>query len=206
VKAWFIHGWGEDSSLWEALVERLSGIEPRFADRGYFGGQGESAPEEPSVWIAHSFGTVLALDSMSENCRGLVAINGFDRFCGEEGVPRRVLDRMIARFEVDPEQVVSDFRAKCGYAAPMETIESEFLARDLAALRDMDCRDAAAELKVPVLSLQGAADPILPPEMREATLPNAQRVTHPTAGHLLPIEEPDWCAEKIHHFLAQVAV
>jgi pimeloyl-ACP methyl ester carboxylesterase len=68
----------------------------------------------------------------------------------------------------------------------------------------MDCRAQAAALSIPVLSLHGANDQILPAAMREQTLygvPHIRHLQHPTAGHLLPVEYPDWCAAQIATFL-----
>jgi len=210
VRVHFVHGWAFDSSIWQALAALLPGVAPSFADRGYFGGAGDAAPQEPAVWITHSLGTMLALEDNLEHCQGLVAIAGFDCFCageGAAGVAPRVLDRMLSRFEIAPQQVVTDFRRQCGCDAPTGPIEPEMLRADLAMLRNMDCRPKAVALSVPVLSLHGADDQILPAAMREQTLlgvPDIRHLQHPTAGHLLPAEQPDWCAARITAFLGEL--
>ena len=208
---WYLHGWGYGPAIWDQLAALLPDLEPRFANLGYGGNANDGPPDEPAIWITHSFGTMHALAKMAApdmplNCRALVAINGFDRFAaspGFEGVPPRVLDRMIARFASDPAGVVSDFCRKCGKDTDVELLDDRTLKRDLVALRDMDCREQAAALSIPVLSLQGAADPVLPPAMRAAVLTGAHHVTHASAGHLLPLEQPAWCAHQIAEFRAE---
>jgi len=206
----FIHGWGFDRSIWKAVCAVLPAHKASFADRSYFGGAGGDVPQVPSLWIAHSFGTMLALRNMSEHCRGMVAINGFDRFCagdGVAGVSPRIVERMIARFDAAPQQVLSDFRRRCGEENLPDHLDVPRLKQDLLALRDMDCRKHAAAMKVPVLSLQSGADPVLPEEMRSTTLHSIQSVRHlqhNAAGHLLPLEQPNWCAQQISAFVAEL--
>lgn len=206
--AWFVHGWAFSPAIWQPLAALLPGVEPRFADAGYFGPRDLLPPCEPAVWIAHSFGTMLALGAMTAACRGLVAINGFARFAGKGGVARRVLDLMLRRFDEDPAAVVGEFRRRCGAEEPWPAAgDIATLRQDLLAMRDGDGRAAAARLAVPVLALHGARDPILPQAMREGTFAEAADITrreHPQGGHLLPVQDPAWCAEHIAGFLARV--
>ena len=201
-----MHGWAFDASIWQGLAALLPGT-ASYADRSYFGGLGDPAPQEPAVWITHSLGTMLTLADIPAQCHALVAIAGFDRFCAGEdaaGVAPRVLDRMLNRFESAPQQVVADFRAQCGFDEPFGPIDGDMLRADLAMLRSLDCRAEAAALSIPVLSLHGATDQILPAAMREQTLygvPHIRHLQHPTAGHLLPVEYPDWCAAQITTFI-----
>lgn len=210
MKAHFVHGWGFDRSIWRQLVMRLPFLEPSFADRGYFGGSGDEPPPEPAVWITHSLGTMLVIGTASPQCRCLVAINGFDRFsAGEDpgGIPKRVLDRMLARVEQNASAVVAEFRRNCGSDDAFPMTELSFLRQDLLVLRDADCRAEAATLTIPVLSLQGAQDPILCFDLKNRTLhsvPDVRHRVHPSAGHLLPLQDPDWCAEQITLFLEEV--
>lgn len=210
MKAHFIHGWGFGPAIWRQLVLHLPNVEPSFADRGYFGGSGAEPPQERSVFITHSLGAMLTIGALPPQCICLVTVNGFDRFvAGEDspGVAKRVLDRMLSRLELDASAVVTEFRRKCGVRDAIGGIQPSALQRDLLALRDWDCRAKAAMLPIPVLSLQGAHDPILPAEMREGTLrgvPNIQHRLHPSAGHLLPVQDPAWCAAQIAIFLKEL--
>lgn len=206
----FLHGWGLDTRLWGGVVERLPGQRIELCDRGYFPGVRPPPPPPASgrgaVVVAHSFGTLLALRDPPADCRGLVAVNGFDRFTAGgdfPGVSRRVVERMLARFAEEPATVLGDFRKRCGDEEPFGEPDLGRLHADLEALRDWDCREEAGRLGVPILSLQGAADPILPPAMRDAVFAGADRVerlTHPAAGHLLPVADPAFCAARIRAF------
>lgn len=206
---WFVHGWGFDSGLWSRLAQQLPDHRKVIADLGYFGREPSPAPTEPFIAVTHSFGTMRVLRDGSPACRGLVALNGFDRFTardGQAGVPRRVLDRMIGRFAEAPAEVLADFRRRCGAEsqAPIPAPDVEHLAKDLVALRDMDCTADAARWPVPILSLQGGTDPILPAGLRDQVFASAARIeraTHSAAGHLLPLTEPDWCAQQIAPFI-----
>jgi pimeloyl-[acyl-carrier protein] methyl ester esterase len=209
VNVHFVHGWGFGPSVWEKLAPLLPNKSTSIFDGGYFGAPTAHFPQEPAIWITHSFGTILALAAIPGNCRALVAINGFDRFVsgdGAVGVAPRVLDRMLERFDSDPAGVLSDFRRRCGSEEPVQDAQTERLAHDLVALRDMDCREDAASLSIPVLSLQAAQDPIVTADMRSRALQsiaNIRHRVHPTAGHLLPTQDPKWCAEHISAFLAE---
>lgn len=204
----FMHGWGFDASIWSGVVRHLDGFDCRMADRGYFGAPVSVESDGPCVVVGHSLGAMHWLADLPNGCRGLVAVNGFDRFVeGYDfpGVPRRPLDRMIARLPQASAQVVSDFRARCAADAAAGTLELAPLLADLELLRDGDFRDAAGGL--PVLSLQGANDPLLPETMCGAVFAKASvtRVTCEDAGHLLPLEAPEWTAKAIAEFARDAA-
>ncbi|MCT2559317.1 alpha/beta hydrolase [Tsuneonella sp. YG55] len=204
----FMHGWGFDASIWSGVVRHLGRFDCRMADRGYFGAPITVESDGPCVVVGHSLGAMHWLADLPEGCRGMVAVNGFDRFVeGDDfpGVPRRPLDRMIARLPQAPAQVVTDFRTRCGAEAVAGTPELAPLLADLELLRDGDFRDAAGGL--PVLSLQGANDPLLPDTMRGAIFAKASvtRMTCENAGHLLPLEAPEWTANAIADFARAVA-
>jgi len=165
----------------------------------------------PFLAVTHSFGTMRLLADVPPNCRGILAINGFDRFAASQGfpgVPIRMVERMISRFDEVPEAVLADFRLRCGCDTAFGAIDAARLLDDLVALRDGDHRDKTARCGLPILSFQGAHDPILPSAMREAVFAsaaNCQRQNHPTAGHLLPIEDPATCAEAISAFMESLS-
>ena len=204
----FMHGWGFDASIWSGVVQLLDGFDCRMADRGYFGAPVTVESDGPCVVVGHSLGAMHWPAVLPEGCRGMVAVNGFDRFVegGDfPGVPRRPLDRMIARLPQAPAQVVTDFRTRCGAEAVAGTPELAPLLADLELLRDGDFRGAAEGL--PVLSLQGANDPLLPEAMGGAVFAKAgvTRMTCENAGHLLPLEAPEWTAKAIAEFARAVA-
>jgi pimeloyl-[acyl-carrier protein] methyl ester esterase len=210
VKLIFVHGWGFDSSIWDELAQNFSDrghSDCGFSERGYFGAPGEPELVGDFVAVTHSFGTMRFLAASRPGCRGIVAINGFDRFTATgdfTGVAARMVERMIARFGDAPDDLLSDFRKRCGSDASFGAIDGALLLEDLTALRDGDCRSEAARCGQPILSLQGACDPILPPAMREAVFAGAARCERrilESGGHLLPLQEPATCADAICAFM-----
>lgn len=207
----FLHGWGFDASFWDELAVLLPDWRSQRDDRGYFGARREFVPEEECLIVAHSFGAMRALAAAAPRCRGLVAINGFDRFTAAgdaPGVSPRILDRMLTRFASEPQAVLSDFRRRCGSDAPFGPTDVARLNDDLLALRDGDGRAQSKQWPSSILSLQGAQDPLLPAGMREAVFAEAQscqRRTHPDAGHLLPVSDAPYCARAIRAFVEQTA-
>ena len=202
----FLHGWGFDAAFWSGLAAELADWRTVADDRGYFGAPDAGVSSGPCIVVAHSFGAMRALSAPPAGCRGLIVINGFDRFV--PGVSRRILDRMLARFDADPAAVLGDFRQRCGEVRPFGEIAAAPLRQDLLALRDGDCTDHSAAWPVPIMSLQGADDPLLPASMREqvfADAPVLERRVHPGGGHLLPIADPAWCARAVRAFAEHIA-
>lgn len=203
MKLLFAHGWGFDASFWSPLAELLADWPAQIDDRGYFGKP--AAPifdGEPCLAVTHSLGTMRVLAEPPPGLAGIVAINGFACFTGDAGVPRRVVDRMTRRFQADPAGVLREFRRTCGCDAPFGAIDAP-LGADLLRLRE----ETAPPPRVPVLSLQGARDPILPAAMRAAVFAGCavRRLEHPGGGHLLPLEEPGWCARAVREAAATLA-
>lgn len=202
----FRHGWGFDASFWSTLAAQLPAWRAVCDDRGYFGAPDAPDMAEPHIVVAHSFGAMRALSQPVAECRGLIAINGFDRFT--PGISPRIVDRMVAKFDSEPAQVLADFRRRCGDDAAFGPANVARLREDLLTLRDGDCTATSANWPVPILSLQGAQDPLLPPPMRDeafGTAPLLERMTHPTGGHLLPATDAPWCARAIAAFAERLA-
>jgi pimeloyl-[acyl-carrier protein] methyl ester esterase len=193
-----LHGWGFDAQLWDPLAERLPGYRLVRWDRGYFGETAEPAVEAPVAAIGHSLGAMLLADRISTEMP-LIAINGFDRFTGEGASPRRIVDRMIARFAQEPDTVLNDFRQRCGAPPVKRAIFRERLADDLALLAWYHSGPTPKR----ILALQGGEDPILPPSLRKTAFAGAARMTRADGGHLLPVTHAAWCAEQIEAFLCR---
>lgn len=198
----FLHGWGFDAGFWADLLVKLGDWPAVVDDRGYFGAPAAAETGEPCIVVAHSFGAMRALAAPPDDCRGLVAINGFDRFV--PGVSRRIVDRMLTKFDIDPATVLGDFRSRCGETRPFGTIDVAPLRQDLLTLRDGE----SAMWGGPLLSLQGADDPLLPAPVRDSVFADApllERITHPGGGHLLPVTDAARCARAIRTFAGRIA-
>lgn len=211
LKLLLMHGWGLDAAIWRNLTARLGDCDIAIDDRGYFGAPVAPVIDGACVVVAHSFGAMRALMAPPPDMRGLIAINGFDRFTSRDhqpGVARRLIERMADRFGSSPEAVLTEFRQRCGWLEPAPRFDADLLLRDLQSLRDDDATGLSAALSVPVLSLQGAHDVILPEPLRAAVFAsaaNVTRLTHVEAGHLLPMERPQWCASAIREFVGRPA-
>jgi pimeloyl-[acyl-carrier protein] methyl ester esterase len=198
VKLLFAHGWGFDRSFWKPLAALLADFNSVIDDRGYFGVPFAPELDGPCIAVTHSFGTIRVLTDPPPGLVGVVAINGFARFTaplGQPGVPVRVVEHMIRRFGQSPAGVLASFHQQIGGTVPEGRIDADLLRRDLLRLRD-----ARAPLpKVPVISLQGGQDPLLPGPMRATTFEggDVRRIESEAGGHLLPIENPELCAEAV---------
>lgn len=204
----FEHGWAHDAGVWAPLRAALADWPQQAADAGYFGPAVEPpADGAPVVAIGHSLGFLKILQSPAPGCIAYIAINGFARFAGgadyPPGVAPRLLERMLARLELDPAAVVDDFRRRAGSAPHTGTPRPEPLRHDLRRLREADERQALAASRLPLLALAGTADPIVPPALTRAQFAACAGLHwRDGGGHLLPTSDPDWCAGRIRAFLA----
>jgi len=192
----FLHGWGFDASLWDGLRACFAPEDTLAWDLGFFGAPARPAPPPGRAVIAvgHSFGALWLLHERPLAWAGLVAINGFTCFARRDdfapGIPPRVLARMRRRLQQAPAEVVAEFRASCGCAAPApQTPDIAWLDAGLAALESWDERPA-----MPSLALCGAGDDLISPAMSQACFPE---ISWHQGGHLLPLQAPEWCAAQL---------
>ena len=61
MKLVFVHGWGFDARVWDAVIACLPGANIVSFDLGYFGERQWPVVEGPSLAITHSFGTMALL-------------------------------------------------------------------------------------------------------------------------------------------------
>lgn len=196
-----VHGWGFDASFWSPLREALPGADCLLWNLGHLGALARPPVPagRPVVAVGHSFGLLWLLETEEKPFwHSLVSINGFTRFAGgpdfPDGVAPRLIDRMISRFERDPETVYRDFMGRCGIAAP-EARDSDRsrLAEGLNGLRHWDARSRMTAQGPVGLVLAGRTDPIVPEGLTRVCFPEADIQWH-ESGHLLPLEAPAWCA------------
>lgn len=188
-----LHGWGFDAGVWDALAPMLPGQMIRL-DRGYFGAAADCG--RPDVMIGHSLGAMLLARRWPDV--PLVAINGFDRFCGPDAVAPRIVERMAKRFAQDAARVLDDFRAGIDAPPAPPIVSRESLSADLALLGD---QTAAGRHGAPLLVLQSGDDPLLPAILREKTFGGAAAQVCPDGGHMLPVTQATWCAGHIRAFM-----
>jgi pimeloyl-ACP methyl ester carboxylesterase len=196
MKLVLLHGWGGDAGLWDAVVPLLPGFEILRPDRGYFGPERVCArPDGPVVAVGHSLGAMWLARQWRDV--PLVAINGFDRFCGPDATPPRVLERMRKRFAQSPDTVLAEFRQRIGMGPAPAIASAQRLADDLALLAD---ESLPPPRTAPLLVLQAQDDPLLPEALRRGTFGGAAAQVSPDGGHLLPLTKPAWVAAQIAEF------
>jgi pimeloyl-[acyl-carrier protein] methyl ester esterase len=198
-----VHGWGFDASFWAPMRAALDGIECVAWDLGFLGSPSYPAlpSDRPVVAVGHSFGFLWLLRERPVVWQTLVAINGFPRFVAgddfPQGVPPRVIDRMIGRFAETPEKVYADFLGRCGVDHPRALgLDHKTLADGLNGLRHWDGRSRIAALGPVDLALAGRADPIAPMSLTESGFAGTDIRWH-ESGHLLPLQAPAWCAAQL---------
>lgn len=84
---------------------------------------------------------------------------------------------------------------------PAQVIQDDYIACDA-----FDLRDKLTEIAIPTLILCGSIDKMTPPKFSKTlndNLPQANYHLYDGAGHWLPLEQPQWVAQKISDWLAQ---
>lgn len=204
------HGWGFDRNAWSVWQDYLApSCRLQAFDRGYYGKPHEPEFNEPNtrkIIFAHSYGLHLCPSRQLESCDLLVIFNGFIHFHPEaprlQKRSRLILQRMQARFALEPTAVIRDFMRRCYAPATYEDcLSSELglnlLVEDLRMLGHSRISTAALE-KVPRIQiLHGTEDRIVPTEqgraLFEALRPYAQYHKIQGAGHALPFSHTQQC-------------
>jgi len=203
-----VHGWGFDASFWTPMLQRLPDFKVERVDMGFRGEPVVPKVARPLI-VAHSMGLAWALANIPRPWSGVLAINAFSRFTRSatfvEGVPPRMLERMLARFTAAPAEVTSEFLTRCGIDTPeVSTIRPEPLRKSLIWLTGCDERTAMKMLNCPIQALAGTQDPIVSQAMSIASFPPECLVLADGGGHLLPLTHPDWTASQLRAFAARL--
>jgi pimeloyl-[acyl-carrier protein] methyl ester esterase len=197
-----VHGWGFNARIWADVVPHLGDANVTLIDLGFVAGgpKGQDDWPEDAVAIGHSLGVLWLLKQGGQRFKGLVSIQGFDRFCPHVP-PARVaaLKRGLIR---DPGGTMQAFWRSCGapdYADP-EALAVARLDQGLDWLMHWDAEDAKADLPCPVLALGSRDDAIVPPAMTEGVWQGQDVLWSPDGGHVLPMRHPAWCARNVLEF------
>ena len=198
-----LHGWGYDFSFWQPLQARLPEAEIRAWDLGYYGEASMPAPEREAFALGHSYGVLWFLRQHPFPWRGLISINGFPRFAAgpdfPDGVPQAQIERLRAGVAEATLPALAGFRQRCGDPVPPpDTPDLSRLLASLDHLRDWDARPAQ-----PDLALCGKTDKVVPPALSSAAFTPELLHWH-EGGHLLPQQDPKWCADQIRAWLKRV--
>lgn len=190
----FFHGWGFDKTFWDPLAALLPKPHTYF-DRGYWGSPQEPCFDLAEHWIGigHSLGWHTMMMSDTSRFTAFVGINGFHAF----GAQPRVLDRMIKKFETQPDQVLRDFYKQAGLTSFVHAgiMHLDKLYKDLIRLRALP---ALSPMHTPRLMLASKQDLIVPYQYQKTEFIELQeKHTHTSAHHALGFLEAEWCAVHI---------
>ncbi len=197
-----VHGWGFHAGLWADVVPHLGGAEITLVDLGFVAGgpRGSESWPEDAVAVGHSLGLLWLLKEGHGRFKGLVSVQGFDRFAPHVPESRlAALKRGLAR---DPGATMGAFWRSCGapgYALP-QALNVPRLDEGLDWLMHWDAREAKQALRCPVLALATRDDAIVSPAMTEAVWQGTKLEWSPDGGHVLPLRHPRWCARHVLEF------
>jgi len=204
----FVHGWGFTPDFWRPLTDMLRDYDHKFVDLG-FTGNIEPVDDEAAFYITHSMGLAWVCEHVSK-CAGIVAINGFTKFCADDdwpnGMAPRLLTRMIRQFDRDPARVWCEFMKNCGMEDPVypQGMDEQALGTGLRYLQTCDVRKSFAALTCPKLAISAGQDQIVSEKMSTASFGEGV-IWYKDANHLLPLFEPQALADDIRRFLDQSA-
>ena len=202
----FVHGWGFNPAIWRDVIGNIGNAEVTLIDLGFIAGGPKAAASWPSdaIAVGHSLGLLWLLHRAGEEegppFRGLVSIQGFDRFCPY--TPTSRVAGMRRGLRRDAGQTLAAFWRGCGTEpfAPREALKVERLDEGLGWLMDWDESKARAALACPMLALAAPDDAVVPQAMSEAIWGSDNIRWSDTGGHVLPLKHPEWCANHVLDF------
>ncbi len=197
----FVHGWGFGPSFWDGIREELADLPTDTVDLGFFG-SGKTA--DGDIYVTHSMGFAWALKHVKPTA--IVAINGFTKFCSgpdwPEGVPPRMLSRMIRQFARAPETVWCDFMKNSGMKDPEypDNADDHSLLSGLKDLEAWDVRQAFSDFSGDKLIMASTQDRIVPEKLTSASFGD-DVIWYKGGNHLLPLYEAQSICTHIRQFL-----
>lgn len=206
----YVHGWGLDADFWTPLRQRLSIMDDFAVDLGFTQPPRLRIPyaDQPYVAVGHSLGLLWLLTQTDHHpWQAVISINGFSRFTNDAGFPNgwpgRVVTRMIAALDNDPEAVYRDFMVRAGGKNPKtDSLKVPALKSGLEQLMECDGRAVLSGIEAPVLALAGGTDAIVSEAMTKDCFQPDHIHMKPDGDHLLPVTATDWCANEMENFLA----
>jgi pimeloyl-[acyl-carrier protein] methyl ester esterase len=200
-----VHGWGFTPAIWRDVIGHMGKAEVTLIDLGFIAGGSQAAATWPSdaIAVGHSLGLLWLLHRAGEGkppFRGLVSIQGFDRFCPH--IPPSRVAGMRRGLRRDPGLTLEAFWRGCGtesFASP-QALNVERLDEGLGWLMDWDETKARAGLACLTLALAARDDAVVPQAMSEAIWGTDNIRWSETGGHVLPLKRPEWCANHVLDF------
>ncbi len=176
--------------------------------------------KQPTIWVGHSLGGIAALHLAARQpacCAALVVLASNVRPDGPQGAyigaqhsaalhrggMAALLHQQLAPLYGlrQDDLLLNELRAQA------ENVGVERFRRQLRyAAERPGLTYPPAALFMPVMALSGSDDPLCPPACGEEVMSRStdKLSSHhvlPGAGHLLPLQAPDWCAHHLRAFL-----
>ena len=204
MKLVLVHGWGFNAGVWDKLIPLLDGHEIFLIDLGFIRGGPTASHDMPagSLCIGHSFGVMWLLKHGPRPMRALVSIAGFD--CLHKYVPKDVLEEMRDGLRRDPHAQMQQFWKNAGFDGhePTGELDGGGLRGGLDWISTWDAGEELKHLGAPVLALASKDDRVVREDASETIWGGGMAELHwlGEGGHLLPLTQPEWCAEHINRF------
>lgn len=205
----FVHGWGMDFKIWDGISSHFSDDKSLCLDLGFIG-EMQNTECSDAIYVTHSLGTMWALKHHAPDMKALIVINGFT--CFHPFTAERTLRTMQKRLVRNASVQMRSFWSNCGLSEQVQNNlelnldgvrNTDRLQDGLEWLINWDMADALRMLCVPVLSLNGHEDLVLPHDKMRAHWAGFDLQTHEHGGHILPLSHPDWCVDKIKDFMRE---
>jgi len=206
--------------MWDPLVPMLHADIFITPDFGYFCEPALPSHLQPSIIIGvgHSFGFLWLLKQRKYKLNGLVGISSVPSFCeshsGHAALSEEDLATARSRISKSPRSFIKWFQKKCG--VPFHDrrpgpycINSGPILRDLEYLERWNVRSNLEQALVPVQILGACDDKILSPGNILASfsgLSGVEIFIENGGGHILPVLNPEKCAETINGLIHKIAV
>lgn len=208
----FVHGWGFSKEFWKPVTSLLRDFPMYSIDLGFINNnlisddiiQLISEQQQNTIAIGHSLGFLYLLKQFPYKFHHYVAINSFLRFSKNDdypaGVPPRILQRMSKEIDKNVHSVLSQFYQQCQSSDSIPSkINPVQLKTGLQYLEIEDFRNNLPLLSDKLTVIASDNDPVVSAAMTKDSFK-----THPIhwvqdTTHILPITQPDLCAETIRN-------
>lgn len=205
----FVHGWGMDKTVWDALLPHLPDINATLIDLGFIGYDinTDLSQNKPRIFITHSLGTAWTLKRHYGSIDALISINGFANF--KNYSDERTLNTMQKRLKRSPSAQMKSFWNACDLPQNMQNALDPHLNIDrlhtgLDWLLQWDESTRLKDISAPILSLAGQNDRVAPLLQAKQEWQSHTLKIHEEAGHTLPLSHPEWCAHHIKEFISGI--
>lgn len=201
---------GESDPIPEATVEAYAEAARGFLD----------LLERGPVFVAgHSLGGAVALALAArhqEMVKGLVLLSTCARLPETEGTLEGIFwqlpgpIRKLLFFSAVKRVLFAPGAPSRAVRLGMEEIRTcrpETILKDVAAAKAMNLEEVAQRIRIPTLILCGSRDRLTPAALSERLnelIPGSRLHILEGAGHMLPLEAPDWVNQRILDFVASV--